>query len=310
MDLKQLTYIVKIAEEGSITKASEKLFISQSGLNQQLLKLESELGQQLFHRAKNDFRLTEAGEIYVDYARKILDLKEEAYNKLNDLANNQTGHLRLGLTPERGINMLMNVYPEFYRRFPNVTIEPTEIGIRRQLDLISRGYLDLGFVTLTENDKTNDEYIHIYYENILLAVPRSHPLAAHAAPPGEPFATADLSAFREEKFVLMFKDSTLRQVIDPLFREAGFAPQILFETSSNLTLRNMVKSKIACSLISHNYAREQEDVAYFYLPSRPMWELCATYKRGHYLTKAASEFLELAIRHYRKTAQENNQSIV
>ncbi len=310
MDLKQLTYIVKIAEEGSITKASERLFISQSGLNQQLLKLESELGQQLFHRAKNDFRLTEAGEIYVDYARKILDLKEEAYNKLNDLANNQTGHLRLGLTPERGINMLMNVYPEFYRRFPNVTIEPTEIGIRRQLDLISRGYLDLGFVTLTESDKTNDEYIHIYYENILLAVPRSHPLAAHAAPPGEPFATADLSAFREEKFVLMFKDSTLRQVIDPLFREAGFAPQILFETSSNLTLRNMVKNQIACSMISHNYAREQEDVAYFYLPSRPMWELCATYKRGHYLTKAASEFLELAIRHYRKTAQENNQSIV
>lgn len=310
MDLKQLTYIVKIAEEGSITKASERLFISQSGLNQQLLKLESELGQQLFHRAKNDFRLTEAGEIYVDYARKILDLKEEAYNKLNDLANNQTGHLRLGLTPERGINMLMNVYPEFYRRFPNVTIEPTEIGIRRQLDLISRGYLDLGFVTLTESDKTNDEYIHIYYENILLAVPRSHPLAAHAAPPGEPFATADLSAFREEKFVLMFKDSTLRQVIDPLFREAGFAPQILFETSSNLTLRNMVKNQIACSMISHNYAREQEDVAYFHLPSRPMWELCATYKRGHYLTKAASEFLELAIRHYRKTAQENNQSIV
>ena len=310
MDLKQLTYIVKIAEEGSITKASEKLFISQSGLNQQLLKLETELGQQLFHRGKNDFRLTEAGQIYVDYARKILSLKEEAYNKLNDLANNQTGRLRIGLTPERGVNMLMNVYPEFYRRFPHVTIEPMEIGIHRQLDMISRGYLDLGFVTLIENDKTNDEYIHIYFENILLAVPRSHPLAAHAAPPGKPFATADLSAFRNEKFVLMFRDSTLRQVIDPLFSEAGFAPQILFETSSNLTLRNMVKNRIACSLISHNYAREQEDIAYFYLPSRPMWELCATYKKGHYLTKAASEFLELAIRHYRKTAQENGQSIV
>ena len=61
MELKQLEYIVKIAEEGSITKAAEKLFISQSGLNQQLLKLESDLGQQLFHRGKNDFRLTEAG---------------------------------------------------------------------------------------------------------------------------------------------------------------------------------------------------------------------------------------------------------
>ena len=310
MELKQLEYIVKIAEEGSITKAAEKLFISQSGLNQQLLKLESDLGQQLFHRGKNDFRLTEAGEIYVDYARRILSLKQEAYNKLNDLANNQTGRLRLGLTPERGINMLMNVYPAFYRQYPNITIEPQEINIHQQLSMIAKGYLDLGFVTLSEEDKTNDEYVHIYYENILLAVPRSNPLAANGAPPGEPFATADLSKFRSEKFVLMFKDSTLRRVIDPLFKEAGFAPQILFETSSNVTLRNMVKNQLACSLISHNYAKDQEDIAYFYLPSRPFWELCATYKKGHYLTKAASSFLELAIQHYRKTALENHQSIV
>ena len=310
MELKQLEYIVKIAEEGSITKAAEKLFISQSGLNQQLLKLESDLGQQLFHRGKNDFRLTAAGEIYVDYARRILSLKQEAYNKLNDLANNQTGRLRLGLTPERGINMLMNVYPAFYRQYPNITIEPQEINIHQQLSMIAKGYLDLGFVTLSEEDKTNDEYVHIYYENILLAVPRSNPLAANGAPPGEPFATADLSKFRSEKFVLMFKDSTLRRVIDPLFKEAGFAPQILFETSSNVTLRNMVKNQLACSLISHNYAKDQEDIAYFYLPSRPFWELCATYKRGHYLTKAASSFLELAIQHYRKTALENHQSIV
>ena len=310
MELKQLEYIVKIAEEGSITKAAEKLFISQSGLNQQLLKLESDLGQQRFHRGKNDFRLTEAGEIYVDYARRILSLKQEAYNKLNDLANHQTGRLRLGLTPERGINMLMNVYPAFYRQYPNITIEPQEINIHQQLSMIAKGYLDLGFVTLSEEDKTNDEYVHIYYENILLAVPRSNPLAANGAPPGGPSATADLSKLRSEKFVLMFKDSTLRRVIDPLFKEAGFAPQILFETSSNVTLRNMVKNQLACSLISHNYAKDQEDIAYFYLPSRPFWELCATYKRGHYLTKAASSFLELAIQHYRKTALENHQSIV
>ena len=244
------------------------------------------------------------------YARRILSLKQEAYNKLNDLANNQTGRLRLGLTPERGINMLMNVYPAFYRQYPNITIEPQEINIHQQLSMIAKGYLDLGFVTLSEEDKTNDEYVHIYYENILLAVPRSNPLAANGAPPGEPFATADLSKFRSEKFVLMFKDSTLRRVIDPLFKEAGFAPQILFETSSNVTLRNMVKNQLACSLISHNYAKDQEDIAYFYLPSRPFWELCATYKRGHYLTKAASSFLELAIQHYRKTALENHQSIV
>lgn len=309
MDLKQLEYIIKIAEENSITRAAERLFISQSGLNQQLLKLEGELGLQLFHRGKNDLRLTEAGEVYVEYARKILLLKQEAYDILNDLAQNRVGHLSVGLTPERGINMFLNVYPEFYRMFPHITVEPQEIGVRRQLSMISKGYLDLGFVTLAESDKTNDEYIHINYENILLAVPRSHPLAVHAAPKGEPFATVSLEAFRDDRFVLMFKDSTLRRVIDPLFKEAGFAPKILFETSSNATLCNMVQKQMACSLISHNYAKEREGIVYFYLPSRPVWELCAAYKKGHYLTKAASAFLNLAIGHYRQAALANHQEI-
>ena len=85
----------------------------------------------------------------------------------------------------------------------------------------------------------------------------------------------------------MFKNSTLRTVIDPLFEEAGFMPRILFETSSNLTLCNMVKNRMACSLITHNYAKEQQDVAYFYLPSRPFWELCATYKKAITLQRPA-----------------------
>lgn len=118
MDLKQLEYIVKIADENSITRAAERLYISQSGLNQQLLKLESELGIQLFHRSKNDLRLTEAGKVYVKYARQILMLKQEAYDILNDMADNKVGRLSVGLTPERGISMLMSIYPKFYQQFP------------------------------------------------------------------------------------------------------------------------------------------------------------------------------------------------
>ena len=64
MDTKQIEYILKIAEENNITKAAEKLFITQSALNQQLLKLEKELGTPLFHRSRTNWRLTEAGEIY------------------------------------------------------------------------------------------------------------------------------------------------------------------------------------------------------------------------------------------------------
>ncbi len=302
MDLKQIEYIVQIADECSITRAAEKMFISQSGMNQQLLKLEAELGTPLFHRSKNDLRLTEAGKVYVDYGRQILQLKNEAYNIINDIADNKIGSLSIGLTPERGITLLMSIYPEFHRSFPTITIEPQEIGVRKQQSLISKGYLDLGFVTLSEKDKTGDEYIHIYYEDIFLAVPRCHPLARNANPPGEPFAVADLRDFKDEYFVLMFKNSTMRSVIDPLFEEAGFAPRLLFETASNRTMCNLVKNNMACSLLSGNYALEQQDIAYFYLPQRPRWELCATYKKGHYLSQAARTFIALAMDYYRSNA--------
>ena len=65
MDLRQIQYIVAIAEENNITRAAEKLYITQSALNQQLLKLEKELGVQLFHRSRTDWHPTEAGEIYL-----------------------------------------------------------------------------------------------------------------------------------------------------------------------------------------------------------------------------------------------------
>ena len=172
--------------------------------------------------------------IHVEYGQRICFLKKVAYNIINDLAENKAGTLSIGLTPERGINMLMSIYPEFHKQFPNIKIEPTEIGVHKQQNMVNKGDLDIGFVTVTPKDKNNDDYDHILYEDIFLAVPRSHPLAKNASAPGEPFTTIDLKAFRDEYFVLMFKSSTMRTLIDPLFEEAGFQPKSLFETASNV----------------------------------------------------------------------------
>ena len=79
MDLKQLEYIVAIAECGNISRAAETLFITQSGLNQQLIKLEKELGQQLFYRNKHYLRTTQAGKLYIDSAKEILRIKKNTF---------------------------------------------------------------------------------------------------------------------------------------------------------------------------------------------------------------------------------------
>ena len=85
MDLKQLEYIVGIAEEKNITKAAKKLYITQSALNQTLLKLEKEIGEPLFERSKLNLYLTEIGKIYVEQAKKILEIRKETYEKIDEI---------------------------------------------------------------------------------------------------------------------------------------------------------------------------------------------------------------------------------
>ncbi len=299
MELRQLDYIIKIAEESSIKKAAERLFISQSGLNQHLLKLEADLGIQLFHRSKNDLRLTEAGKVYVDYSRQILLLKHQAYDILNDMADNKVGRLCVGLTSERGMSMFMGIYPEFFKQFPEIPVEPQEISVKNQQEMISKGYLDLGFVTLTEKDKINNEYLHIYYEDILLAVPRSLASSKNiTSSTKEPYPVVNLIDFADERFVIVTKNSSLRPIIDDLFDKSNFTPNILFETSSTPTLYTTVRNNLACSLLPRHYAFENENISYFQLSSNPTWELCATYRKGHYLTKTSKVFIDLAIDYF------------
>ena len=147
MDVKQMTYILTIAQEGGISKAAAKLFITQSALDQQLLKLEHELGTRLFFRSRSSFALTEAGRVYVEYARRMLELKNEAYRIIHDIAGRRRGTLSLAFAPERGMEMFMAVYPRFYQSYPEVTVTPREISVRRQLEMLAGDELDLGFIS-------------------------------------------------------------------------------------------------------------------------------------------------------------------
>ena len=153
MDTRQMEYIIQISEERSITKAAEKLFITQSALNQQLQKLEKEVGLPLFVRTRSDWSLTPAGEIYVNTARQILNLKKDAYSQIQDLKESGKRRISLGLIPERGVNMFTAIYPEFHRKFPDIRIEPVECNVRTMQNLITRNELDLGLITLVESQK-------------------------------------------------------------------------------------------------------------------------------------------------------------
>ena len=295
MDVKQIEYIVKIADERSITHAAEKLYLTQSALNQQLLRLEKELGSPLFYRTKADWRPTPVGEVYLEAAREILRIKKRAYNLIGDMTDTKKGRLAVGFTPGRGGEMFTHVYPAFHQHFPDTVVEPHELSVHRQQAMISQGDLDIGFQTLALRQRTKDEYITLGREELVLAIPSGHPLGAQAAPAGEPLSVLDLAQLKFEPFVLMYKESTNRPIVDEIFRGSGFAPNVLFETSSNQTIISMIQARLCCGIVPWHYVKKHPDgVSCFALPAHPSWDIVASYQKNSYLSSPARHFIRLA----------------
>ena len=297
MDLKQIEYIVKIDDEHSITRAAEKLFVTQSALNQQLLRLEKELGAPLFHRSKIDMRPTEIGQVYLDNAREILRIKQRTYNLINDMTDAKKGRLSIGFTPGRGSEMFTHVYPSFHQAYPNVIVEPHELSVHRQQQMISQGNLDIGFQTLSERQRTDSEYIKLGEEEIFLLVPSIHPAAEQLAATqtaSAPFPIANLTLFQYEPFVLMYKESTIRAITDEIFRKSGFTPNVLFETASNNTVLSMIEANLCCGVVPEYYVRRlPKGISCFAFPTHPSWDIVANYRKNGYLSEAAKYFIEL-----------------
>lgn len=291
MDLKQLEYIVEIAKEKNITHAAEKLFISQSALNQQLLKLEKELGAQIFHRSRTDWRLTEVGKIYIENAKKILEIQKDTYNKIYDCIENHKRKLSIGLTAGRGIELFTAIFKEFQNLYPNVIVEPIEMSVYNQQEKIAKNELDIGFMTLSKEQRTKDNYITLYSEEMVLITSKNHPFTKSEAAKNP----VELSMFKDEYFVFMNKKSTNRDVIDEIFKKYDFQPNILFETTYTSSIVRAVEADLCCAVVPYYYVKNENDsLTFFRIKDFPTWDMVVSYKKDTYLSKPAKAFIELA----------------
>jgi DNA-binding transcriptional LysR family regulator len=300
MDLHLLENIVCIADEKSITRAAEKRFVTQSALNQQLAKLEEEMGTPLFIRQRGNWQPTEAGKAYLAAARQMLLLRKDAYARIADCAEKNSRHLSVGLIPERGVEMFTEVYPDFHRAFPHIQVEPVECNVTAMQRMISEGQLDLGLATLTQDRRDDNDYHMLAQEEILLAVPAGHPLAAGGRINWRQAKETDLARFAGEPFVRIYHRSTLYNLTQSLFDAAGFEPQVLFSTSSSVSKCRIVSLGLGCALLPATYAQADGSVVYFRLPQRPHWQVTLCSRRGAYMGRAEQCYIDLCRGYWQK----------
>lgn len=298
MDIKQINYILAIADEGGVTKAANKLFITQSALDQQLIKLEKDLGTQLFVRSRNSFMPTVAGKVYIEYARKMVSLKNEAYLRIHDIAEQKKTTLSMALAPERGMEMFLEIYPEFYKTYPQVTIAPRDISVKKQIEMLQNDELDLAFLSVKETKIPSIMTKLLLEEEFFLITPKNHPLAKKEAPLGQPHTILQGDDLRDLSYCLMYRESTQREVIDPIFKEYSIKPNILLETTSNRTNISIVEKGLACSIVPKFYVNQSYNVACFRIDLKPTWNINVCYKSDRYQSKASKYFIELATKYF------------
>lgn len=304
MNIKEIENFIKIAEEKNITKAAEKLFLTPSALNQQLLHLERDLGVPLFFRAKTGLTLTEAGKIYFAKAKEMVALKKATYHQLQDIAAVKKSTLSISLPPERGAAMFTQVYPEFHRRYPYIALNVIETHVKNQQRLIETGEVDIGFMTLSDNQKTDDHYLPIATEELVLALHKENPLCRQAKRTQGRYPELELALFKQEDFALIAKNSTLFPHIEVLFRQNEIIPHVIFETSRLNTILDMVNANICCGIVTYSASLSPHpNVRYFSLPNQPSWQIVASYKKGSYLNEAAKAFIQLATDYWKMLLQ-------
>ncbi len=294
MELRQLQYALQIAAERNFSRAAEKLHIAQPSLSQQLSKLEKEIGVLLFQRNTSSVELTHAGIAFMEQAQKIVDAVELLRQEMSDISQLRGGKVVVGSMPITGSHLLPYVLPTFKLTFPDIEITLLEDSSMNLEKLTALGKTDLSLLSLPLVEPSL-AYEIIGKELIDLAVPPNHPLAQRATANNMPVAV-HLEELKEEPFIVLKRGQGFRKMTFELCQQAGFEPQVVFESSNMETIQSLVATGMGVTLVPRYIARApRSEFVPVYLPLAdpvPYRTLVVAYRKGRYLSKAAEAFIE------------------
>lgn len=240
---KQDEYFLTIAECGSISRAAQKLYLTQPALSGSLKRLEESLGVQLFSRDASPLQLTQAGELYYRYVRENRERERTLRQALGRLEREPSGTVRVGLNFWRSSLVLPRVLPGFHQAYPLIQVEPLEGSHQELAAQLEQGRLDFALLH-RPNPYPQFPFQHLQYERLLLLVHREAPALA-ALPPAltaqEPshLSWEELAVFQDTPFFLLQKGQNLREQSDYIFSTAGFQPRVLLSTFNLVTALNL-----------------------------------------------------------------------
>jgi DNA-binding transcriptional LysR family regulator len=296
MELRHLRTIAAVARHGSFTKAAEELYLAQSAISQQIRRLEAELGVEVFRRSSRRVELTAEGRVILGYAQRVLAEVDGLQSELEELTGLLRGQLRIGGVYPTGPYDLFGMLADFRAAHPGVAIhmvEDTQDGV---LAALEADELDCAFSALNPDALGNEFAATLLWEDeIVVAVPLGHRLAAGKQVTFEELAAEDLIAYRE--------NSALRRRLERTMAERGLEPRNAFICTEMAAVRGLASKGLGVAVMPRSVAEQPGPPVELRPigPERLTWPIARVWRAARRQSPAGKAFLKVALDYAEKT---------
>jgi DNA-binding transcriptional LysR family regulator len=246
MELRQLEYLVAVAEERSFTRAAERVHISQSGVSAQIRRLERELGAELFDRSARTVTLTVAGKAALEHARAALAAAGAVGQAVGEVTDLIRGRLTVGMVIGCTLTPLFDALAAFHEAHPRVEITLLEDNSDRLVEGVRTGAVDLALIGAATAAPDGLDALTIISERLTAAVPAGHPLAERRR-----VTLRDLIAY---PIVCMPPGTGIRTVFDRACAAQGLQPAIALQASAADAIADLAARGLGVAILSESMA--------------------------------------------------------
>ena len=302
MTSRELLYVKTIADEKSITRAAQKLYLTQPSLSHCVTNIEKQLGTRLFRRTSGGLVLTYAGEKYYRMACEVLRVYAAFESEISEESELVRGRITVGITNYLACDLLPRMLPRFHKDHPGIELRIVEETTDELEKSLLSGRLDFAIMHTGAGDGASEDpgltHEVLRRDPFLLVAPQDHPHADKAIPMDGGYPELDPAHLVGEPFLMVTRGQRIRHVADRVLSQAGVAPQIVFTSRNYETLRRLSAEGMGYTFVPSHYVGllggEEYRPAYYAIPDRynAFWELSVVTLKDAYLSRAARAFLK------------------
>ncbi|WP_239256173.1 LysR family transcriptional regulator [Listeria ilorinensis] len=289
MDIQQLRYFIAVAETEHLTKAAVELSLSQSALSRSIISLEEEIGVALFDRVNRRIELNRFGKLFLEQARKTIAELDYTEQTLQNLADPESGEIRLAFLHTFGLSFMPAMLKAFQNQYPKHNLHLNECGTTELFDLIRTSAADVGICALQIEDASL-VFHPLRREKMVLIISSENPLASKSQ--------LSLEMIQEETFIHFDKQTFSRNLVEQLLANQHVHVQSSYEGLEIASVIGLVEANMGVAIVPESTCEYLNHVKIFPLADKMAERVIyLVHKASNSRTSAVERFISFGMQY-------------